>query len=248
LCEEWAHEKFQHKTITAGYDKKVKWKCNDCDLIWSATVYHRAHEGTGCPVCMGHEIHPDGRNSLGVLYPELVKEWDDEKISPFEIRESSNNKINWKCIGCNYKWKTAVANRTGKNATGCPQCADWGFNPDEPAFYYAMEIKGHNGNWWWKGGVTCNLERRRRDIQGSLLSNGMDLKVVIVDFLEFDKGEKALKFEKLLLSINDIRVTCKEKFDGSNELFNINPLEHATTNGIAINGKNPQTKLSSWLS
>jgi Zn finger protein HypA/HybF involved in hydrogenase expression len=249
LCSEWVDEKIKPNTITAGYDEKVKWECSKCKFRWPAKVYDRAHTGTGCPVCIGnHGVHTDGRNSLAMLFPDLVNEWNEDGISPFEVRGSSSKKVNWKCKDCNFKWKTAIQCRTGKDATGCPQCAKMGFNPNEPAFYYAMEIYGPDGHWWWKGGVTSNLERRKKEIERSLRSSKMHLKVRIIDYLEFVKGGNALQLEKRLLTNKEIRITTKEKFSGANELFNTNPLEFATKNNLLIYGENNQTKLSSWLS
>ena len=65
-------------------------------------------------------------NSLSERFPELVKEWFQEKngdITPNMISSGSNDKYWWKCNKCGYVWKTQVCDRSigGK---GCKKCAD----------------------------------------------------------------------------------------------------------------------------
>lgn len=63
--------------------------------------------------------------SLGSLYPDISKEWDEDtngNITPFMVRPSSNKKYTWKCNVCQYKWVTSPAHRVN-DGTGCPACA-----------------------------------------------------------------------------------------------------------------------------
>ncbi len=70
-----------------------------------------------------HEVE---ENSLGKLFPDLVKEWDPDlngKLTPYNITPSSNIKANWICSKCGNKWKAQVSDRTRKDgSTGCPYC------------------------------------------------------------------------------------------------------------------------------
>jgi hypothetical protein len=60
----------------------------------------------------------------------------------------------------------------------------------------------------------------------------MNLKVSIIEQVEFEKGFDAKELESNLLEVENIRVKTKEKFSGARELFAVNPLEYARTNGM----------------
>jgi len=248
LCEELDDENHNGDSITAGYDKKVRWKCRDCHDLWDAKVFERAHTGTGCPVCNGIQVHSSGRNSLAAEHPELILEWDDERIDPTQVRSSSNKKVRWKCIKCKKTWKTGITNRTKKNPTGCPSCASTGFDPNSEGFYYAMEIIGPSGTWWWKGGITSDVEKRRYQIESGLKSMNMDLEVKVRDCITFERGKYARELENTLLSIDAIRANTIEKFDGSRELFSENPITYARQNGLIHHQKLVQSTIDMWQS
>ena len=245
ISKELDDSRYSPEMLTAGFDKKVRWKCKTCEDSWKTSVYERAHSGSGCPVCFGHAIHSTGRNSFAAEYPELLVEWVDEKINPKEIRASSNKRVKWRCSKCAHTWNTSVNNRTGRG-TGCPSCAEYGFQPDKQGHYYAMEIRGPDGHWWWKGGITSNVEQRRYQLETSLKSNNMHLKVNIVEFITFEKGKFAKELENKLLAIDEIRVNVIEKFDGSKELFSLNPIEYARNNCLLIPKELIQTRIENW--
>jgi hypothetical protein len=109
-----------------------------------------------------------------------------------------------------------------------------------------MEIRGPEGHWWWKGGITSNVEQRRYQLETSLKSNNMHLKGNIVEFITFEKGKFAKELENKLLAIDEIRVNVIEKFDGSKELFSLNPIEYARNNGLLIPKELIQTRIENW--
>jgi len=56
LCEEWNYEKNDKRPdeYLPGHDKKVWWKCKECNHEWEAVVYSRNKKegrGNGCPEC-----------------------------------------------------------------------------------------------------------------------------------------------------------------------------------------------------
>jgi len=58
-------------------------------------------------------------------YPNLVKEFDFKKNSPFTPKDfsfSSGKKIWWKCSK-EHEWKTVIHSRTSKNSRNCPYCS-----------------------------------------------------------------------------------------------------------------------------
>ncbi len=52
LCKEWDYEKNKKKPeeYTPGSDKKVWWKCLDCNHSWKSLIKHR-NNSSGCPEC-----------------------------------------------------------------------------------------------------------------------------------------------------------------------------------------------------
>lgn len=62
-----------------------------------------------------------GKNDLKTRYPEVAKQatgWDPSTVLP-----GSNKKLTWKC-SLGHIWQAQPWERTGKNKTGCPICAN----------------------------------------------------------------------------------------------------------------------------
>ena len=63
-------------------------------------------------------------NSISVMYPNLLLEWDYEQnsnIKPELFSSQSKRKVSWICSSCGYKWVASIKNRVHGN--GCPMCA-----------------------------------------------------------------------------------------------------------------------------
>lgn len=102
--------------------QKVWWKC-DKGHDWQAAVYSRV-AGNGCPYCAGNKVL-FGFNDLQTKYPELVREWCNEKndkLSPSDVLPGSHRKVWWKCSK-GHVYQAAIAERTGTRSTGCPYCS-----------------------------------------------------------------------------------------------------------------------------
>jgi Zn finger protein HypA/HybF involved in hydrogenase expression len=241
LVREWHPIKNGNLTsndVIAGTGKKIWWLCKMCDGDWKTSGSERTdsevRKGTGCPYCSNVKIHPDGRNSLAISFPGLLSEWNYDKntrIDPEKVVFGTHRKAWWKCDTCDGEWRTGIVNRT-RVGTGCPSCANYGFDPILPAYYYCMEISGTDGIWWYKGGIAADVEFRKGRIKSSLKSKGMHLNVKIASTIHFEHGRDAKKFESKMLSIKEIRQTILEKFDGSSELFSVNPIIYAKQNAL----------------
>jgi len=123
IAEEWNEEKNGELTpenTTPGSSKKVWWKCEN-GHEWEAIVQSRMRDGYGCPYCS--KKRAGYGYSLGDMFPELCKEWNEEKnydCSPFEITPFTGKKVWWKCE-YNHEWEAIVGNRT-RLGSGCPYC------------------------------------------------------------------------------------------------------------------------------
>lgn len=103
-------------TVSAGSNKKLKWKC-EYGHNWNAMVVSLTSQGQGCAVCAGKKVLI-GFNDLATTRPELAKEalgWD-----PRTVTQGSGKKVLWKC-GKGHQWEAVVANRSQGN--GCGVCA-----------------------------------------------------------------------------------------------------------------------------
>lgn len=64
--------------------------------------------------------------SLAVLFPKLVKEWDNEKngyLKPENFSPGEKYLAWWKCGNCGYSWRARIYTRTKKYKNhGCPKC------------------------------------------------------------------------------------------------------------------------------
>ena len=67
----------------------------------------------------------DVSDSIAVLHPELVTEWNYEKngyLKPEMFSEYSGEKVWWKCSKCGYEWQSIIASRA--KGHGCDICAN----------------------------------------------------------------------------------------------------------------------------
>nr|AIE97234.1 hypothetical protein [uncultured marine group II/III euryarchaeote AD1000_96_B04] len=234
------------RDVFAGSGKRVWWKCpNGPDHEWRGPIGRLTgtegkYESNGCPFCQGYQTSVTNR--LDIHRPELVEEWHPTKNgqkTPEEFTVRSNLSVWWKCKGCGEEWRSIIGNRS--KGQGCASCATYGFDPSRPAYYYAMEIHGQEGIWWYKGGISVNPETRRYMVERSLTSAGLPLEVRLVATKHFDKGRDAKRFERTLLEIEEIRAETIEKFDGSAELFEVNPLDYAVENELVENSSSQMT-------
>lgn len=66
------------------------------------------------------EVLYKGENQLEKDFPELLKEWGDERNPKF-YNSSSHVKIAWCCTKCNKMWHSTIADRV-RMRTGCVNC------------------------------------------------------------------------------------------------------------------------------
>jgi hypothetical protein len=162
--------------VTAGSNAKKKWKCRQ-NHIYIATTVARTSRSLGCPYCSGKQLMP-GFNDLKTRFPDIAEEafgWD-----PSGVSSGSNVKKNWRCTK-GHIWNAYVGTRTSQQ-TGCPVCAEYGFNPGKDAWFYLMQRPGEQ-----QLGITNELDVRLKAHR----RNGWDL----LDHTEPASGQKVLDTE-----------------------------------------------------
>jgi len=123
------------RTIVAGSEKKLSWKCPLGHEYIAMPGTRTKLNGSKCPVCANQKLLT-GFNDLATTHPELAKEadgWD-----PSKIIAGTNRILKWKCLN-GHKYKTTGSHRIGDKPTGCPTCANSGFDPNDDAYLYFLQ-------------------------------------------------------------------------------------------------------------
>lgn len=172
------------KTIHAGTNKKLSWKCS-LGHIWEASGTSRSANNSGCPYC-SNLMCLTGFNDIATTHPDLALEangWD-----PREVIAGSNKKKTWKCAE-GHIWGATVVNRAYGKQTGCPECSTSGFKPEQDAWVYLIF---HSEKSLHQIGITNDPDRRvtlhkTRDWQ-------------LLDLIGPIKGSKARQLEEMVLA------------------------------------------------
>ena len=129
LAKEWDYEKngkLLPSMLGASSSQKVWWKCPNCQNSWKQSPNLRKTSGY-CPKC-SKERFILRENDFASKYPELIQEWNYEKNEkkPNMYKNTSNEKVWWKCSKCNYEWEDEIFNINDKKInninTICPIC------------------------------------------------------------------------------------------------------------------------------
>lgn len=128
LLKQWDFEEngdLSPYEIPLSYSFPVAWKCDKCGYKWSKSPNVRVRKDSvaGCPHCSGRVAMP-GVDDLETLYPEIAKEWDNDKngdVLPSHIKPYSNRKFFWICPKCGHSYQSTAGSRVAGH--GCPYCA-----------------------------------------------------------------------------------------------------------------------------
>ena len=163
-------------TVSFGSKQKKEWRCKE-EHIYSSAINSRTGQGNSCPICSGRQVLK-GLNDLQTKFPDIAAEaygWDPETVSA-----GTTQKKEWRC-GKGHIYSSSVGSRTSAG-TGCPVCAEYGFNPAKDAWFYLMQRPGEQ-----QLGITNVLLDRLRTHE----RNGW----VLLEHTEPASGQKVLDTE-----------------------------------------------------
>lgn len=133
LCSEWDYIKnkgLRPENFSYLDGLSVWWICQFCHKSYSASIYGRSQENSGCLKCSAKRRGEstslrmfNKEISLGISYPNLISEWDYEKnnnLSPYEVYRCTNKKYYWLC-NKGHSYLSSVSGRTS-GGSGCPIC------------------------------------------------------------------------------------------------------------------------------
>jgi hypothetical protein len=234
LAEELLPNEFGNAdTLIAGTYFMLPWKCSSCSHEWKASGENRTRQNSGCPPCAHRYLSSiqlicEIEKSMFTTHPKMARELLPNKYGNAKnLRAGTNKKLPWKCEDCGHEWVTVGSSRA--KGSNCSVCADYGFHPNKPAFYYVFEILNEFGDRiFFKSGISNDWKGRMKRIGQSLPPNQ---EIKHVEHQHFELGQKAYDFEKMMLAVEEIRAP-KRDFDGGSELFLYNPIKWAKENGV----------------
>jgi len=182
---------------------KSKFRCKRCSNIWFARV-SAILSGQSCPEC----------NGTSPLTVEMIEKSligrDIEFIGPYKNNSSSTK---WRCLKCDNVWMTSTGNLLVAK-TGCPSCAEYGFNANKPAWAYVFAREKY-----LKYGITNDLNRR-------LSEHRKYGDITLIYEQHYHSGKLAVKWEKDIKKLFGGRYVTKEQCpEGWTETLAITLLE-----------------------
>jgi hypothetical protein len=138
-------------------------------------------------------------------------------------KNTTDLKSQWQCHICDHKWTTSASN-IFNSGTGCPRCADYGFNPGKPGYIYLHTFDG-----FIKIGITNYLKQRHKRLDNQIV-NGTTYTIKDTMSWYFEEGKDAAELEDILLKKfkkQSYTQLLETSFDGRTELF-----ESITQEGI----------------
>jgi hypothetical protein len=117
----------------------ANWKCAECSHVWAAPVTRRSLQRSGCPLCSNRTV-VSGENDLVSRGEEIIDQWswDLNTANPAEVYALSPQNFWWRCsTDPVHLWQASPYNRL-VNGSGCPSCADRGYNPSRAGILYLL--------------------------------------------------------------------------------------------------------------
>lgn len=177
-----------------------------------------------------HKTSPQGCPTCGILQRTTDRKYDIDTIKSLFIDIHGSRYDYSKVNYVNYNTKVTITcpihgdfKQTPAhhiNGTGCPSCAEYGFNPNKPAILYYLSI---NNGEAYKIGITNRTINTRFNV--------VDIKKIEVLFTyEFTIGRIAYNIEQQLLkTFKDYRYIGPNLLEsGNTELITINILNTVT--------------------
>ncbi len=131
VLAEWDYEDNDPVTpdnVSAHSRKEFYWICSKCGKKWKQSIKTKVKGGLYCESCSKSAANneraimriKDGKTKSIADFPEIAKEWIDER-DPTTVSRGSEYRAKWKCSVCGNEFPMAVKART-LQGQGCPEC------------------------------------------------------------------------------------------------------------------------------
>ena len=151
-----------------GGNHKTTFVClkNSSHKPWTTMLYSimNPSSNTGCPECT---------HTIPITIDTVLNGLVGKKIELVEFTSGAHRKSLFKCLeNSNHpNWKTTNASIYALN-TGCPACAEYGFNGAKPAYLYCVPLHHRVFGDVFGFGITNNGEQRWKTHKMNLKRNG----------------------------------------------------------------------------
>ena len=188
--------------VYRGAESKAICKCAVDGFEWTASVKDLCNKGTGCPQCAGQiATPPNERISQINARPDIsFVRWDGSY-------KNSRSKAVVKCAADGFEW-TASITALVNHKTGCPQCADKGYNPAKAGTLYILRSEC---GAMVKIGISNDYKRRHTELRNVTPFNWS-----CIEMLHNEDGSLIAELEKELHSWTE-QAAFKATFQGYTE-------------------------------
>lgn len=180
-----------------GANIKILHECfNGHKMLKAPSAVLRGH---GCATCSGNKLKTT---------EQYIKDLEGRNISVLEQYINNATPILHECNICNTQWKAQPG--VVKIKTGCPSCANSGFDKTKPAILYLFKYKNY-----YKLGISNRTLKARY-----VYDNINEFEIIFIK--KYEIGAKAELMErKLKKRYNNLRVVVPGllKSGGNTELF-----------------------------
>jgi len=135
------------------YQSRVDWEKG------SPSGYNIALQNGWVASCCGHMLAPRSKQWSAEEYFAWAEE-NLPKIAVIGDYVCAKTAIKHRCHQCKYEWD-ATPDNIKNRGTGCPKCADYGFNPGKDGVLYIAEHRLKRGGIRVNVGITNNSFERR---------------------------------------------------------------------------------------
>lgn len=175
---------------------KVKIRCRMHGIFEQRASSHLS--GVGCPKCFNE--------SLTTTPEQFVSRAQEKHNNAYDYSSlkyvNNKSKVSIRCRRHGIFEQNAHSHLLGR---GCPKCANYGFNADGAAFFYACIITDFRGKGFVGYGITNSTRNRFREHSSNLKNTGYA--ITNKWKYKFLKGEDALRLENSIKEYRDEHIS-----------------------------------------
>lgn len=178
-------------------------ECKICEFKYDTPYGHLIFNKTGCVLC-SQKYQPTLEE-----YDHKIKEAFQGKFKleiPLIGSPTKNTQIEVRCLSCNKTSNKLIA-AVIYHKPSCPFCAVYGYDESTSGFMYLIKLY-NDSDEYYKIGVTCNLERRFRELSSP---NGLNIEVI--NTWKYNSNEPILKHESFIKEHFSLGRTNEKPFE-----------------------------------
>jgi len=205
----------RHKVSRLKISSASKWTNKDVYLLRTSIEEGKTHKEISIELNRSPESVQVKASSLKIrsLHSKILtnnivdKRLENRLIKRIGKYVNNSTKIDFQCLKCDNIWQATTGNILNNN-TGCPYCAEYGFNDKLPAVLYCIYFEALK---LYKVGISNNYQVR-------LLHFSHKPEIIFIREFEVGKNAKDLEI-KWLKNIKDYKINTGLLKSGNTETF-----------------------------